>query len=110
MMSHSKPPVIWRDEVVGTIEDVRVDHLEIYGRWIPSCSDACKTFLEALQSGEQLEVRVGTEEPKLVGTVEIEPDEEIEIRIRPRASSASMTPGPAVSASSARISAGDQAR
>jgi hypothetical protein len=109
-MSHSRPPVIWRDEVVGTVEDVRVDHLELYWRWIPSCSDTCKAFLEALHSGEQLEVRVGTEEPKLVGTVEIEPDEEIEIRIRPAVSSASMMPGPAICASSTRCSASDQAR
>jgi hypothetical protein len=110
MMSHSRPLVIWRDQVVGTIEDVRVDHLELYGRWIPSCSDACQTFLEALQSGDQLEVQVGAGEPKLVGTVEIEPDGETEIRMRPRSSSTEKSTGPAVNASSATCSVPDQPR
>jgi hypothetical protein len=71
--------------VVGFVEDLAVDNFDWYGKWLPLDGTATQEFLEALQSGQELWVQIGTEEPPAIGTVDLEAfhQQEITIKYRP---------------------------
>jgi hypothetical protein len=65
---------------------ITCDNFDIYGAWCPSNSQKTQEFYEEIESKGVAIVRVGVTEPKLIGTVEIVPSEEIDIKHRPNLS------------------------
>jgi hypothetical protein len=81
-MKEKKHLVTWKGEVVGEISNLKSDNFDVYGNWNPVDTEILVLFLEAIES-DSVVVRIGTNEPALLGTVEFIPDHEIEIKIRP---------------------------
>jgi hypothetical protein len=82
MSSEKKIPVMWCQKCVGFILNLKCDNFDVYGKWQPNQNSAYKEFLELLETYGEAEVEVGNNEPKMRGTVEIVPDEEIDIKVR----------------------------
>ena len=83
-MTHKdRTPITWNGIIVGYIEELRVDHFHVYGRWRPASGAEHEKFLAAIQSDESVVVRIGDADPAWMGSVEGEPSDEIEILTRP---------------------------
>ncbi|MEL7498758.1 MAG: hypothetical protein AAFN77_14210 [Planctomycetota bacterium] len=82
-MSKMTEKVFWNKEVVGVVTSPRVDNFDYYGNWIPTENrELYDRFIEAVEKDGGAQIIVGELDSPLVGTVELEPDEEIEIKIR----------------------------
>jgi hypothetical protein len=68
----TKTPIIWHNETVGFIEDMKAEMFELYGKWLPLNTPTAQDFLSAVEIGEDILVQVGTQEPKLMRIVEAE--------------------------------------
>lgn len=67
-------PIYWADELVGHIDDVKMDNFHLYGFWRPTKTVVTHRFLEALKQHFSTEadyfyVRLGDQTP-LIGSVE----------------------------------------
>lgn len=81
-MKEKKYPVIWKGITVGEISNLKNDNFDVYGDWIPVKGDIVNDFVKEIES-EGVVVRIGTNDPALIGTIDIIPDDEIEVKIRP---------------------------
>jgi hypothetical protein len=96
MSKKNRLSVYWNDELVGYIDDVKMDNFHLYGFWYPAETSNTQRFLGALQQHfaneeDYFYVRLGDQNP-LIGSVEDfremqlpagQSKEEIEILIRP---------------------------
>ena len=70
--------VYWNEDIIGHIEDAKIDGVRLYGRWQPTQSDAYSAFQQFLSTDpEPPELRIG--DPFIIGHLGIIDDEEIEI-------------------------------
>ena len=82
-MSEKTEKVFWNGEVVGVVTEPKVDNFDYYGQWKPTEDGGLyEKFIEAIDEDGGAQIIIGDLESPLVGTVELEPDEEIEIKIR----------------------------
>jgi hypothetical protein len=78
--SDIRDPVIWEGEVVGWMENRRVDMWFHYGRWIPENTPATERFLEAIRTRDEAKVLLGTAK----GVVNALPEDgKIDVKIWP---------------------------
>ena len=75
-----KQPILWKNEIVGFVEDMKVDMFDLYGKWIPANTIATSNFINFLIQGEILWIKVGEH---IDGTIEFIPDDTINIKLRP---------------------------
>lgn len=75
--------LFWNAVHIGTVENFRIDNFDCYGIWNPRIDCAVYTdFINAVECEEGATVAIGSPESKLLGTVELVPDDEIQIKIR----------------------------
>lgn len=83
MRKQQKYPIIWKQEIVGAIDDLESDNFDVYGKWLPGNGLITQQFLKEIVEKGEVVVRIGMGEPKWLGTVEKVPENEIEIKSRP---------------------------
>ena len=78
--------LIWRGEVVGSVENPKPDMFHLYGKWIPADTEKAREFLAALRVGEDetVSVLVAGDEPKLEGEASLYSGDQISILLRPQ--------------------------
>jgi hypothetical protein len=75
-------PIFWNGRIVGYIINPQVDNFHMYGVWQPNHTIDCTSFLMALDSGQQLTVDIGTEQPLIQARVDIKPENYVEVILR----------------------------
>jgi hypothetical protein len=63
--------ITWEGEVVGQVEDLKVDNYHLYGKWIPAASPKAAELEARLQEEEHMIlVEIGHGPPPWIATAE----------------------------------------
>jgi hypothetical protein len=79
--------VTWRGQVVGVIENPKVDNFEIYGKWCPNIN--ADLFHNSLEEGDETVVRLETT-PAFEGMAVLV-DDELSVRIVPQSGATTLS-------------------
>jgi hypothetical protein len=80
MSTSTKYPVIWDGVVVGEIENVSCDNLNVFGKFYPVESSTTSSFYEQLKNGNELRIKIGN---LIEGIIDEPPGTEIELKAIP---------------------------
>ncbi|GAB5494041.1 MAG: hypothetical protein Phog2KO_42560 [Phototrophicaceae bacterium] len=76
--------IIWKEEIVGYMQDINIDNFFIYGKWMPRETRHTDNFLKQLNANVLLEVDLMKQGGKATShTIDLPPDEQgiIEFRV-----------------------------